>query len=202
MNVRTLCLGILNFEDATGYEIRKMSMEGKYSYFIDASYGSIYPALNKLESEGLISCREETQPGKPARKIYSINKAGREELVKALSETPAPDVFRSEFLMIAISAAHLPRDVVVRAIDAHVEHLNREISQLSQIVDTDKAENINWAANYGLHCMRQSLSYVEMTRTRLENAAGTGMDVAKTEPVHHDHNADMPPKAALAAGGR
>ena len=41
MSVRTLCLAILSFGDATGYEIRKLSTEGRYSYFVDASFGSV-----------------------------------------------------------------------------------------------------------------------------------------------------------------
>jgi len=45
MSVRGLCLAILSYGDATGYEIRKESTEGRFSYFDDASFGSIYPAL-------------------------------------------------------------------------------------------------------------------------------------------------------------
>jgi PadR family transcriptional regulator AphA len=44
MNVRTLCLGILAQHDASGYEIKKAVEEGLFAHFIDASYGSIYPA--------------------------------------------------------------------------------------------------------------------------------------------------------------
>ena len=79
MNVRTLCLAILYFGDATGYEIRKLSTEGKYSYFVEASYGAIYPALAKLEKDGLVTCRIEAVEGKPSRKVYSITDAGRNE---------------------------------------------------------------------------------------------------------------------------
>ena len=67
MNVRTICLAILYDGEATGYEIRKLSVEGEYSYFIDASFGSIYPALAKLELDGLVTSRVETQEGKPAK---------------------------------------------------------------------------------------------------------------------------------------
>lgn len=173
MNVRTLCLGILNFEDSTGYEIRKMSIDGKYSHFVDASYGSIYPALNKLEADGLVTCRSETQPGKPARKIYSIAPAGRAELVKSLCERPSQDIFRSEFLMIAISAEMLPRDVVSKAIDAQAEHLRQELSMIEQIECDSVHPSFHWAANYGKHCMTQSLKYLEDNRPALEAFAGT-----------------------------
>ena len=90
MSVRSLCLAILSFGDATGYEIRKESTDGRFSYFDDASFGSIYPALARLESEGLVTVREEPQAGKPARKVYSITEAGHAELIDYLCEPQAP----------------------------------------------------------------------------------------------------------------
>lgn len=51
MNVRTLCLSVLYEGKATGYEIRRLCVEGESSYFIEASFGSIHPALAKLEEE-------------------------------------------------------------------------------------------------------------------------------------------------------
>ena len=65
MNVRTICLAILYDAEATGYEIRKLSVEGEYSYFIDASYGAIYPALAKLE-EGARRIRNPVAARNPA----------------------------------------------------------------------------------------------------------------------------------------
>ena len=76
MNVRTICLAILYDGDSTGYEIRKLSVEGEYSYFVDASYGAIYPALAKLEADKLVTSRVEQQDGKPAKKIYSLTPLG------------------------------------------------------------------------------------------------------------------------------
>ena len=87
MNVRTICLAILFEGEATGYEIRKLSVEGDFSYFIDASFGSIYPALAKLEAENLVSSHVEQQEGKPSKKIYAITEAGR----RALSLTICPE---------------------------------------------------------------------------------------------------------------
>nr|WP_306266318.1 PadR family transcriptional regulator [Pararhizobium sp. IMCC3301] len=176
MNVRTLCLAILNFEDATGYEIRKMSIDGKYSHFVDASYGSIYPALNKLENDALVTCREESHPGKPSRKIYSITSSGREELIRSLLEPPAPDVFRSEFLMIAISAEMLPRDVVIKAIDTHKAQLQQELRIIEQIEAKSVHPSFNWAASYGMHCMSQSLKFLEKSRAKLEACACSNHD--------------------------
>jgi len=94
MNVRTICLAILYDGKATGYEIRKLSVEGEYSYFIDASFGSIYPALAKMEAEGLVTSRIEPQDGKPAKKIYSITTTGRREFINSLFDQLGEDEYR------------------------------------------------------------------------------------------------------------
>ncbi|HSG96097.1 MAG TPA: PadR family transcriptional regulator [Afifellaceae bacterium] len=175
MNVRTLCLAILYFGDSTGYEIKKLSMEGKYSHFVDASFGSIYPALARLESEGMVTCREETHPGKPPRKVYSITEKGRAEFVESLQEPPKPDVFRSEFLLIAMCAEILPLAVIERAIDTRIIQLQTEIDHLRQIADEARHEGTRWAVGYGLKCLETSLDHLQSHRDALIALAGSAM---------------------------
>src|SRR5665213_514514 len=112
MNVRTICLAILYDDDSTGYEIRKLSTEGEYSYFIDASFGAIYPALAKLEDDKLVTSRVEQQDGKPAKKVYSITALGRHEFINSLFEQLGEDEYRSEFLLFARFASELARSLV------------------------------------------------------------------------------------------
>jgi PadR family transcriptional regulator, regulatory protein AphA len=181
MNVRTLCLAILYFGEATGYEIKKMSMEGKYSHFVDASFGSIYPALARMEKDGLVTCREETHPGKPSRKIYSITDEGRAAFVTALCEPPAPDVFRSEFLLIAMCAEFLPPAVVEQAIETRIGQLEAEIAHLEEIAEQAKHFGTRWAVGYGLFCMRNSLNHLRAHRQELEAVAGRARAEAPQE---------------------
>ena len=181
MNVRTLCLAILYLGDSTGYEIKKLSMEGKYSHFVDASFGSIYPALARLESEGMVTCREETQPGKPPRKVYSITEKGRSTFVDSLFEPPAPDIFRSEFLLIAMCAEILPPPVIKRAIDTRLLQLQAEIDHLNQVAGEARHEGTRWAVTYGLKCLGTSLDHLQSHRDTLIALAGSA--VAADAPV-------------------
>ncbi|WP_415717262.1 helix-turn-helix transcriptional regulator [Roseibium sp.] len=163
MSVRSLCLAILSFGDATGYEIRKESTEGRFSYFEDASFGSIYPALARLESEGLVTVREEPQAGKPARKVYSITDAGRSEFIGSLCEPQAADTFKSPFLLIALNAAQLPPDVIRRALERRKMQVTEE---LQQMIDCEKDSECthpgsSWTRNYGMACMNSTLAYLE-----------------------------------------
>jgi len=171
MNIRTLCLAILNIGNATGYEIKKMSSDTHYAYFVDASYGSIYPALSKLEADGCLTSQEEREPGKPARKVYSITDVGRSELISHMAEPPKKDIFKSEFLLIAMSAAMLDRGTVSCSIDLRIEQLENELEFIScSRAETDD-EGTKWIADYGYACQKNSLEYLIENRSKLEALA-------------------------------
>ncbi len=163
MSVRGLCLAILSFGDATGYEIRKESTEGRFSYFDDASFGSIYPALARLETDGMVTVREEPQAGKPSRKVYSITEAGREEFIKSLCEPQAPDTFKSPFLLIALNAAKLPPDVLRRALERRRAQVQEELRLLCGAGDSGPCDHpgSDWTRDYGIACMNFTLRYLE-----------------------------------------
>ncbi|MEM9223121.1 MAG: PadR family transcriptional regulator [Pseudomonadota bacterium] len=160
--VSTLCLAILHRGEATGYEIKKESVEGDYRYFIDASYGSIYPALARLAADGLVTQREEQQPGRPARKIYAMTPEGRDALLSALSEPPGPDVFRARFLLVAKFARELPMEVVADAVAERKALLADEIAHLESIAKDETGNAAaQWVVEYGRQCLGTSLNHLE-----------------------------------------
>lgn len=171
MNIRTLCLAILNFGQATGYEIKKMSSDTHYAYFVDASYGSIYPALNKLEAEGFLTSHEEREPGKPARKVYSITDAGRVELTSHMVEPPKQDTFKSEFLLIAMCAELLDRETLSNAINHRIKQLEDKLGFINNSGCESGHEGTRWIADYGYHCQKSSLDYLIKNRKKLESLA-------------------------------
>lgn len=172
MNVKTLCLGILSFGEATGYEIKKMSADGRFSHFIDVSYGSIYPALLRLTEEGLVSCREEQQSGKPDRKIYSITDKGRAALLEALREAPAPDKFKSEFLFLMIFAGLLDRSRIARAIDDRIALHAAEIARLEEAMACCGLPASRFVIGYGLAIYSAARRYLSEQREAALKLAG------------------------------
>lgn len=170
--VSTLCLAILHRGEATGYEIKKASVEGDYRFFIDASYGSIYPALARLAVDEYVTVREEAQSGRPARKVYAITPKGERALLEALSEPPGPDLFRARFLLVAKFATELPVDVVNTAIEERRAHLRGEIAHLQGILDAGcDNPGVRWIAEYGRTCMGASLTYLDENAPALLAAA-------------------------------
>lgn len=177
MNVRTLILAILNIQEATGYEIKKLSTDGVYSYFVDVSYGSIYPTLSKLEAEGVVTVRTEVQIGKPDRKVYEITDTGREEFVDSLATPPAPDKFKSEFLLIALTVSLGTTQTITKAIDDRIAHLESELAMIKEVADKEpkcpeEEKSTGWVCHYGMSIKEFDIKYLKENRNALIALAG------------------------------
>jgi DNA-binding PadR family transcriptional regulator len=161
MNVRTICLAILYDAEATGYEIRKLSTEGEYCYFVDASYGAIYPALQKLEAEKLVTSRVEQQDGKPAKKIYMITAAGRREFINSLFDQLGEDEYRSEFLLFARFAAELPQSLVQVRLRERITSLDDAIAEMDRLSTNHTQPADRWIIEYGRSCMAFARDHIQ-----------------------------------------
>ena len=171
MNVRTLCLGVLFFGDATGYEIRKSAQDGPFAHFIQASFGAIYPALIKLEQEGLVASREERQSGKPDRKIYSLTPDGLTAFKAALNEAPQDDVLKSEFLLIMLCAELVDRDHLSSVIDGKMRWLDNKVAHLEDVAQCCHHAGSQFVVGYGLAMYRAKRAYLEQNRHKIEDIA-------------------------------
>lgn len=162
MDVRTLCLGILSLGDATGYEIKKMVAEGSFSFFSEASYGSIYPALTKLMEEGLVLCRTEHQDRRPDKKIYSLTPAGRAQLESTLEKDPGPDRHRSDFLAALLFAEAVAPERTVDLIADRMDQHRSKIASLKALLDDEEMTAVSrFVIEYGIATQQAALRYLE-----------------------------------------
>jgi DNA-binding PadR family transcriptional regulator len=127
-------LGLLEESDLHGYEIRRQ-LRDHLGLLANVSFGSIYPALTRLEKAGAVVTTSEGQPGTRAdapptgslsgelavlrarrhgggrggrrgKKVYRITDAGRQLFAELLADGGAPDDARSFSLRLAF-ARHL-----------------------------------------------------------------------------------------------
>jgi len=80
----TLILEAVQKEPSHGYRIAQRIKERSQGV-LDFKEGTLYPALHKLENEGLVASSEEIENGRP-RRYYRITKSGRSALAKDRSE--------------------------------------------------------------------------------------------------------------------
>lgn len=171
MDVRTICLGILTRGDATGYEIKKLFEDGGYQHFVEASFGSIYPALNRLTEDGLVSVRAEAQEKRPDRKVYSLTGAGREAVVRALMKPLPEDRHRSPFLFAMLFSHLLPQDHVLSMIDHYIQQSEEKLAQLTEAEPGSETPGERFVIGYGRAVYAAMLNYLRSHRAEFEQPA-------------------------------
>jgi DNA-binding PadR family transcriptional regulator len=72
-------LGLLQQQDRSGYDLRKIFAATPMTTFSD-SPGSIYPALRRLEQRGLVRSRVQERTGLRRRRLFHLTPAGISEL--------------------------------------------------------------------------------------------------------------------------
>ncbi len=91
-------LGLLNYGDMTGYEIRE-AFNSSLNYFWNAQTSQIYRELNELEKNGWIVKNNVVQVGKPNKNVCTITSSGKAEFLRWLLEDNIPCESRSPLLM-------------------------------------------------------------------------------------------------------
>lgn len=203
MDAKTLCLAALTRGDASGYEIKKTLESPPFSHFQDTGFGSIYPALYRMASEGLVSCTKHSQEKRPDKKVYSVTTAGREVLVAALLEPPAPDRFRSDFLFTLFLGALLPERYLSSVVDERIRFYEEQIAGMQDCAFQDHPGGHAVVHGFGLAIYQAALTYLRENReaviagaidaSKIERSARTG-----DRPTVEQRKTDQMDKAAAA----
>jgi DNA-binding PadR family transcriptional regulator len=148
-------LGLLEGQELHGYEIRKR-LRDDLGIFSNVSFGSLYPALNRLERSGAVVAvaepdaapsapvpmtgslsgeraalrarRSTTGRGRRGRKVYRITAEGRRQFAELLDSERAADDARSFGLRLAL-ARYLPPAARLRLLERRRASLVERLDQ-------------------------------------------------------------------------
>ena len=132
MDVKTIVLGSLFDKSLSGYDLKKI-FSLSFSFFSDLSYGSIYPALKKLEQQGLITMKLEIQESAPNRKVYTITKAGKQTFLNSLKSPFGLESVKNAFLMRMFFFEHLSQPERLDAANDYLEQIRSVAVQLEAL---------------------------------------------------------------------
>ncbi|HEY4342878.1 MAG TPA: PadR family transcriptional regulator [Parvibaculum sp.] len=132
MNTKELLLSVLMTGPATGYDIKKI-LEQEVSKIVDVTISNIYPALNELADEGLVTFERVEQESRPNKKIYEITEEGRSVCVEALMKCDARQRLRSEFMFMLSFAPYLPRSRVKELLDQRLADTRSTLASLEEL---------------------------------------------------------------------
>jgi DNA-binding PadR family transcriptional regulator len=137
-------LGVLSAGPNHGYGVRAVLEGWEVHRWLDIKYGSIYAALHRFESSGLVRVVGTDAERGPTRTTYELTDTGRDELRaiarRSWSQTPKwsmPIDLAMTFLSFDwVGSAILGRDEVVALLDERIGALDATIEFLTQTKQT------------------------------------------------------------------
>lgn len=170
-------LGVLSIMSGSGYDIKKFC-DSSIGYFWNENYGHIYPMLQRLEDEDLITKEVKQTEGRPAKNIYSITQKGRDQLQEWLMLPMEYEPKRSEFLLRIFLSKDIPIEVMKEKIKKVKEKCEEELKQYSEIENilSTKLQNVDKKStmlylstvNYGVKMEEAQIKWCEETLKKLE----------------------------------
>lgn len=129
--VRLLVLGLLMRRPSSGYEIQQILQTSRIDMWTDVLPGSIYHALKKMTTEGLLEVQSTEQTGFRTKAIYAITDAGRtafSQLLRDAWRTPARALPTDLYAALAF-VDDLPRAELVALINEQIARLEEQLAQ-------------------------------------------------------------------------
>jgi len=169
-------LGLLSFGAMSGYDLKQLS-GWSVGHFWRESYGQIYPTLKKMATEGLVSRKNEANPGRPDRYVYALTTAGRKELTAWLRKPPSAEVPRNEFLLKLFFGGLASPSISAEHVAEHRAQCQRALATYKATRKRLEKEAANdpqkpfWlmTLSYGEHMARAKAKWCDETLKELED---------------------------------
>ncbi len=129
MSLRHALLGVLEARPMTGYELARF-FDASTAWVWSAPHSNIYPALRKMEAEGLLEAETDIKGEKLERTSYSITEEGRRALRSWVISDPGPPT--RDPLLLRLIFADLPDpEETSKLLTTLIERQNDLIAQWS-----------------------------------------------------------------------
>ena len=169
--VEYILLGFLLYGEMSGYDLRSY-MSRSTANFYEASYGSIYPALKRLEAAGCVSVRDEAA-GKRVKKLYRILPEGEKRFLTWMESPLELSKHNTEPLLRVFFLSHLERDKADGMLERFYAAQQAERVRLEELqaevcaeADVYQMETLHFGIEHNRHILR----WIEGLRAKLAKA--------------------------------
>jgi DNA-binding PadR family transcriptional regulator len=183
MSLRHAILGILDYREMHGYQLKRVLDEG-ISTFWPVNLAAIYPSLRKLEEEGLVEGRREpSAEGRPDRKVYTITDAGRSALAgwRRLPPDGVPSV-RNPLYLKLLFAHEEDFPEAVTWLDKQVDRAQAGLDQLRADQADPRAFStffVKFLRESGAQHLELEIELLKELRARMQERAVRGKRAGK-----------------------
>jgi DNA-binding PadR family transcriptional regulator len=132
-------LSLLGEKPRHGYELEHVIESRGMRDWTEIGFSSIYYLLKKLEGDGWIESRLEEAGRGPARKVYAITVAGREQLQSAILESlAAPQQCYTPLLLGIANLPGVPAAEAVTALRQYIAALDERLAHMRERWEAQK----------------------------------------------------------------
>lgn len=150
MSLAHVILGLLQQQERTGYDLKNDCFDDCIAHLWQADQAQIYRTLDKLESQGWITCTVKVQQDRPNRKVYDITEAGKAELIQWLQTHQPLPMLREPLLAQLHFAAQLPDDAIIQLLEQELEARRKKLGEC-EAVDVPSLENPTASRDMRMH---------------------------------------------------
>ncbi|WP_062991975.1 PadR family transcriptional regulator [Nocardia anaemiae] len=120
----------------SGYELARR-FDKSIGFFWRATHQQIYRVLKRMEESGWLSSEAVAQEGRPDKKVYSVNEAGRAELARWIAAPTDTSMPRNELGVKIRAAAHGDIAALCDEVVRHREQHNQRLELFRLIEKRD-----------------------------------------------------------------
>ena len=172
MSLKHALLGFLNYQSMTGYQLKK-HFDESISNFWNASLSQIYPTLNQMCEQGLLTVEVIQQDSTPNSKVYQITNSGKEELIKWLAEPIELEPMRSALLVKLFFGSNISKEQVISQLEQTMHSAKKKLKlyqdhkkhmEEGHLSKNDmKQEALYWilTADYGIKNVKVVITWCE-----------------------------------------
>lgn len=135
-------LGLLSEKDMTGYDIYK-SFEGPIGNFWSAKHSQIYPELKKLNQEGLVDYKIGISGQYLEKKIYTLTKKGKADLIEWLNQDEAIDpTYKDKFRLRVFFSSNIDDKRSIELLESQITQHQEKYDRLynNYMIDYENQE--------------------------------------------------------------
>jgi DNA-binding PadR family transcriptional regulator len=132
LNTQDVILGLLQKRSYTGYEMKHL-FETVFSFFFDASFGTIYPTLSKMEQLGYITKENIVQENRPNKNVYTITTLGKEQFTEYMGSPVEKETVRSDFHMRMFFGEYVEEKASVKWIEDAIAKNSKKLEDLEDL---------------------------------------------------------------------
>jgi DNA-binding PadR family transcriptional regulator len=179
-------LGLLKERAMHGYELRKQ-LGQRLGFFWSVSFGSIYPALKKLERRGFVEKFLVADQVSRRRQVYRITEAGEREFIELISEGASSAWEEEKFPLRLAFFRYLKPETRIRLLERRKATLEEKLAEGRRCMRNARADEyhlklVRHGMDIAEHDLRWLDELITAERAALEPAGHDAIDASGSDP--------------------